>query len=74
MMFRIFLLLVGFGLAVSGGITIIAYLNLIVAGHGLENYILFIIKRVETYLFITGLLLIWLSIYYPYKNDSSDDL
>lgn len=67
-----FLLLVGFGLSVSGGITIIAYLNLIVAGHGLVNFIFFIFKRPETYLFLIGLLIMWLSIYFPASKDHDE--
>lgn len=71
MIFRMFILLIGFGLAVSGGVTLIAYLNIIVAGHNFANYIIFIAQRVETYLFLGGLLLIWLSIYFPDGGDES---
>lgn len=67
-----FLLLVGFGISVAGGITVIAYLNLIVSGHGFINFIRFIVKRPEAYLFLAGILLIWISIYFPINNNKDD--
>ncbi|GAE45169.1 hypothetical protein [Mesobacillus boroniphilus] len=55
MIFRLFILTIGFGLAVSGGISSIAYLNLIVAGHGLDEYLAFVARRVECYLLPAGI-------------------
>ncbi|WP_286183280.1 hypothetical protein [Bacillus sp. ISL-55] len=69
MIFRLFVLTIGFGLAVSGGISSIAYLNLIVAGHGLDEYLAFISRRVECYFLPAGVGIIWLSIYWPHNND-----
>lgn len=65
MIFRFFLLLVGFGLAVMGGISIIAYLNLVTAGYSFIYYLRFIIARVEFHLFIIGFIMIFLSTYLP---------
>ncbi|MGV3465578.1 MAG: hypothetical protein ACO1OT_09830 [Heyndrickxia sp.] len=62
---RLFFLLVGFGIAVAGGVSLIAYLNLMTTGQGFEQYIEFISGRVETYLFVCGMLLMWTSIYFP---------
>ncbi|WP_425426221.1 hypothetical protein [Tuberibacillus calidus] len=62
---RVFFLFVGFGFAVAGGVSIIAYLNLLTMGQAFHDYMEFIIHRVETYLFIGGILLMWTSIYFP---------
>ncbi|RKL67741.1 hypothetical protein CR203_10370 [Salipaludibacillus neizhouensis] len=58
---RIFFLFFGFVLALTGGITLVAYLNLLTIGYSVIEYLLFVAKRVETYLFIIGILMIWLS-------------
>ncbi|GAA5416645.1 hypothetical protein Pryu01_01683 [Paraliobacillus ryukyuensis] len=50
--------LIGFGLAVSGGVTIILYLNLIPAGLSWIEYVTYIATRSECYLFIIGILII----------------
>lgn len=65
MVFRIFMLLTGFGLAVSGGVSTIAYLNLLTTGHGFVEYMDFISSRIECYLLPAGILFVWLSIYFP---------
>lgn len=65
MIFRFFLLLIGFGLTVMGGISIIAYLNLITAGYTIIYYFQFIIQRIEFHLFIIGFIFIFLSLYIP---------
>ncbi|MEH7381701.1 hypothetical protein V7138_14660 [Bacillus sp. JJ1533] len=69
---RAFFFLVGFGLAVSGGITIIAYLNLMTTGLTFVQYLQFISKRIECYLVAVGLGMIWASIYYPVKSSRRD--
>ncbi|MBM6618287.1 hypothetical protein [Bacillus suaedaesalsae] len=65
MVFRLFLFLLGFGVAVIGGISTIAYLNLLTTGHGFIDYLYFISRRVECYLFPLGVSIIGLSIYIP---------
>ncbi|MDY0396076.1 hypothetical protein RWE15_19035 [Virgibacillus halophilus] len=47
----IIVFLVGFGLTVSGGVTVIAYLNFLPAGVSWMEYLLFISTRVECYFF-----------------------
>jgi hypothetical protein len=64
MLFRAFLLLTGFGLAVSGGVSTIAYLNLLTTGNGIVDYMIYIAKRIECYLLPIGIFIIWLSIYF----------
>ncbi|WP_335869984.1 hypothetical protein [Bacillus sp. 2205SS5-2] len=65
MVLRLFLLLLGFGLAVSGGVSVIIYLNLLTTGLSLSQFFVLMFARVECYLFIIGLLLITTSIYLP---------
>lgn len=65
MIFRFFILLIGFGLAVSGGVSIIAYLNYVTAGYTFVYYLKFIAVRVEFHLFLIGLIMIVVSIYTP---------
>lgn len=65
MIFRLFLFLLGFGLAVAGGVTVIAYLNVMAVGLSFIEYLLYISKRAECYLLIIGIILITLSIYLP---------
>lgn len=69
MIFRLFLFLTGFGIAVAGGVSTIAYLNLLTTGHGLIEYLIFISKRIECYLLPIGIFLIWASIYLPFNNE-----
>ncbi|WP_088103520.1 hypothetical protein [Halalkalibacter urbisdiaboli] len=58
-MIRLFFLLVGFCLAVVGGISLLAYLNLLTTGYQFIAYIEFIVTRIEFYLFIIGMVLIF---------------
>ncbi|QDP39785.1 hypothetical protein [Radiobacillus deserti] len=58
----VLLFLIGFGFAVSGGVTLITYLNFIPAGLSLTNYFLFIQGRIECYLLPIGLILMLISI------------
>ncbi|MBQ9181334.1 MAG: hypothetical protein IJ134_01665 [Bacilli bacterium] len=68
MVFRMFVFLVGFGLAVIGGMYIISYLNLITIGYNFLEYVNFIIRRFECIISVVGLLLIFISIYLPGGN------
>lgn len=60
-----FFLLTGFGIAVSGGISLVAYLNVFAAGMGYFEYLQFISARPECYLFPAGVAIITLSIFLP---------
>mgnify|MGYP001229613078 CR=1 FL=1 len=53
----IFLFLIGFGMAIAGGVSIIAYMNFFPAGIGWLDYFIFIKGRLECYLFPAGILL-----------------
>ncbi|HHY72471.1 MAG TPA: hypothetical protein GX497_04440 [Bacillus bacterium] len=68
MIFRLFIFLIGFGLAVAGGVSIIAYLNVIPIGLSYFDYFKFISKKIECHLFIIGILFITLSIYLPFER------
>lgn len=65
MIFRLFIFLIGFGLAIIGGVSTIAYLNLLVIGHSFTEYLLHIVYKIECYPLVIGILLIWISIYFP---------
>ncbi|GGD18076.1 hypothetical protein N780_03355 [Pontibacillus chungwhensis BH030062] len=62
-MVPLFLFLVGFGFAVSGGVTIIAYLNFLPAGFSWMDYLIFIKERPECYLLPFGILFITIAVY-----------
>jgi hypothetical protein len=68
MIFRFFMLMVGFGLAVTGGVSMIAYLNLVTAGYSFVYYLKFIVLRVEFHFFLFGFIMILASIYTPLKR------
>jgi hypothetical protein len=70
MVLRMFVLFVGFGLAVSGGISLIIYLNLLTTGMTIIEYLQFISTRVECYLFLVGILIITLTIYLPRRKNN----
>ncbi|WP_246140907.1 hypothetical protein [Bacillus marasmi] len=65
---RAFFLFIGFGLAVSGGTTSIMYLNLLPVGFTFLEYLHFISHRLECYLLPIGIIIIWISIYFPAKE------
>lgn len=62
MMGYILLFLIGFGLAVSGGVTIIAYLNFLPAGISWMEYFEYIAGRIECYFLPAGFLLMMIAI------------
>jgi hypothetical protein len=72
MIVRVFFLIIGYSLSVSGGISLIAFLNLVTTGHGITQYLVFISKRPELYLFIFGMVIIWTSIYFPRSSVKKD--
>lgn len=59
---HLFLLLIGFGFAIAGGVTLIAYLNFLPAGITWIEYFIFIRGRVEVYLLPIGMLMIMICI------------
>ncbi|GAA0593132.1 hypothetical protein GCM10009001_06560 [Virgibacillus siamensis] len=63
---KLFLFLLGFGLAVTGGVTIIAYMNFLPAGIEWTDYLIFIKSRPECYFLPVGFLLMVIALYrYP---------
>jgi len=65
----IFLFLIGFGLAVSGGVTLIAYMNFLPAGISWIEYFIFVKGRIECYFLPLGFLIMAFVIY-RYPNNS----
>ncbi|ADU31165.1 hypothetical protein [Evansella cellulosilytica] len=68
MITRFIFLFIGFGLAVAGGISLVAYLNLLTVGYTIKDYALFLLGRIEFYIFLLGLLLVWGMIYLPIRR------
>lgn len=71
-MVRVFFFLMGFGFTVMGCSFIILYLNLTTMGYNFVNYVNFIIRRIECYFSIIGLIMMILSIWV--KGDKKDEL
>ncbi|WP_273850018.1 hypothetical protein [Guptibacillus spartinae] len=65
MIIRFFTFLIGFGLSVAGGVTLILELNLMIIGHSLLEYLAYISKTPELYLFVSGVAVVWVSVYWP---------
>lgn len=65
------LFLIGFGLAVAGGITLIAYLNFFPAGITWGEYFHFVSGRIECYFLPTGFVLILIALQRFYKVDNN---
>ncbi|MCR2820991.1 hypothetical protein [Lederbergia panacisoli] len=64
MLFRGFMLMLGFGFSVSGGVSLIGYLNLVTMGRSFSDYFFFILRRPECYLMPIGLIMIAGAIFY----------
>ena len=65
----IFLFLIGFGLAVTGGVTLISYMNFLPAGVSWTEYFLFVSGRLECYFLPIGLLIMTFVVYtFPNKS------
>ncbi|GGJ95308.1 hypothetical protein GCM10007063_17290 [Lentibacillus kapialis] len=65
-MVLLFLFLVGFGFAVTGGVSIIAYMNFLPVGVSWTDYIVFIVGRPECYFLPIGVLLMSIALFrYP---------
>ena len=71
-MVRVFFFLLGFGFTVIGFSFIILYLNLTTMGYNFVNYVNFIIRRIECYFSIIGLIMMILSIWI--KGEKKNEL
>lgn len=65
MLFRMFIVIIGYGLAVSGGVNIILYLNLLTIGYGVMEYVMFISTQWECLLLPIGIFFITLGVFFP---------
>lgn len=65
----ILLFLIGFGLAIIGGVSLIFYLNLLPVGLSWLDYFTFISGRIECYFFPIGLLFMWITLF-RFSNNS----
>jgi len=74
MFFRGCIVLLGFGFAVSGGVSVIGYLNLLAMGRGFIDYLIFITRRPECYLLPIGIIMITGAIFYNDEKKSNDQI
>ncbi len=65
MLMRIVFFLIGFGLSVIGFVFIISYLNLMTIGYNFNQYVHFISSSGECLIGPIGLIITFLSIYFP---------
>lgn len=68
-MIRIISFLFGFGLTIIGIVYIILYLNLLTIGYNFNFYVNFIIKRIECWYSIIGIIIMLISIFKGGKNE-----
>lgn len=69
---RIFFFLIGFGLMVIGFTYLILYLNLLTIGYNFNQYVNFIIRRIECYYSLIGFVIILLTIFI--KGDAKNEI
>ena len=72
MFYRIFFFLLGFGLMIIGFIFIIMYSNILAFGYNFSDYVNFIIRRIECYYSIIGLIIIIITTTIP--GDDKNEL
>lgn len=68
MIMRGILFIIGFGLAVTGGVSVIGYLNLLAFGFNFKEYLFFIAFRPECYLLFIGIALFTYACIFPLKK------
>ncbi len=61
MLMKIFLFLLGYALTVIGFVYLISYLNLMYIGYNFFEYVYFILRRLECYYVVIGIILICFS-------------
>ena len=68
-MMKFFFFLIGFGLTIIGCVYIIIYLNLTTVGYNFLEYVNFIIRRLECWNSVIGLIIIYFSLPKEEKNE-----
>ena len=68
-MTKFFFFLFGFGLTLIGFVYIIIYLNLMTTGYNFSEYVNFIIRRLECWYSLIGMIIMFLSIIKGEKNE-----
>ena len=68
-MIKFFLFLTGFGLTLIGSMYIIIYLNLMTFGYNFSDYVNFIIRRIECWNFIIGIIIMFVVIMKGLKDE-----
>lgn len=62
-MLELLIFFIGFGFAVTGGVSIIAYLNFLPAGLTFMDYLIFISTQLDCYLLIVGFALMYFAVW-----------
>lgn len=70
--FRGMVFLIGFGLSVAGGVSLIGYLNLLTTGNSFKDYLLFISKSPECYLLPIGIAMITSAVFTKDKKSEKE--
>ena len=68
-MVRFFFFLIGFGLTLIGFIYIIIYFNLFTIGYNFLEYVNFIIRRIECWNALFGIIIMAICLYKEDKNE-----
>lgn len=69
MLVRFFFFLLGFGFTLIGMIYIISYLNLLTIGYNLAGYVNFIIRRIECWYALIGIVILIITIFKGGKDE-----
>ena len=72
MKIKYLIFLIGFGLTSIGLAYMITFLNYIIIGYNFKEYVYFIIRRIEFYYILIGLILMIISVYS--KGDNKNDI
>ncbi|MBQ2408830.1 MAG: hypothetical protein II309_05270 [Bacilli bacterium] len=72
MKIKYLIFLIGFGLTSIGLAYMITFLNYIIIGYNFKEYVYFIIRRIEFYYILIGIILMIISVYS--KGDNKNDI
>lgn len=72
MRIKYLIFLIGFGLTSIGLAYIITFMNYIIIGYNFKEYVYFIIRRMEFYYILVGIILMTISIYS--KGENKNDI
>ncbi len=68
-MVRFFSFLVGFGLTIVGSVYIIIYMNITTIGYNFNDYVNFIVRRIECWNFVLGIIIMLFALHKEENNE-----